>query len=166
MLERTNRQFHAIERLFIEGINHGHVSAMETEKTLIATMDRRLQSVAGDLSKEMDIREYDTGVLKEILDANVPTMAKELKSSHNAEVLYNETSKKLMDGVKKLTEEIEKGKRETKETEEGLVDILRETVRKTREEISMERKAREQEEETVLRLLEDTCSKLKIHSKQ
>ena len=46
------------------------------------------------------------------------------------------------------------------ETEESMLEILRDMISRIKVEIETERKDREENEETLLSLLEDTCSKL------
>jgi hypothetical protein len=46
------------------------------------------------------------------------------------------------------------------ETEEAILEMLKDMVGKIKSEIEVERKDREENEETLLGLLDDTCTKL------
>jgi len=51
-------------------------------------------------------------------------------------------------------------KKAREETEEAILEMLKDMVNKIKLEIDSEKKDREENEETLLSLLEDTCNKL------
>jgi hypothetical protein len=51
-------------------------------------------------------------------------------------------------------------KKAREETEEAILEMLKDMVSKIKIEIDSEKKDREENEETLLSLLEDTCNKL------
>lgn len=59
-----------------------------------------------------------------------------------------------------MTEIINNEKKGREETEEAILEMLRDMVSKIKMEIENEKKDREENEETLLSLLEDTCNKL------
>jgi hypothetical protein len=62
--------------------------------------------------------------------------------------------------VDRLTEVIGNEKKSREETEEAILEMLKDMVNKIKVEIDNEKKDREENEETLLSLLEDTCNKL------
>ena len=59
-----------------------------------------------------------------------------------------------------MHEEIGNEKKGREETEEAILEMLKEMVNRIKTEIDTERKDREENEETLLGLLEETCTKL------
>ena len=74
-------------------------------------------------------------------------------------------SKKISEDVKGLQEVMEGEKKASAETEEALLDMVKEIVNKIKGEIDNEKKVREASEDTLLGLLEETCGKLNIDRK-
>jgi hypothetical protein len=55
-------------------------------------------------------------------------------------------------------------KKVSEETEEALLEMLKEMVNRMKTEIDSEKKERETSEDTLLSLLEETCTKLNLTS--
>lgn len=70
--------------------------------------------------------------------------------------------KKISDDVKVLQEAMEGEKKASAETEEALLDMVKEIVNKIKLEIDSEKRTRETSEDTLLSLLEETCGKLSL----
>jgi hypothetical protein len=60
----------------------------------------------------------------------------------------------------KLIEIVEEERKQREETEESILELLRDMVSRIKAEIDTEKKERESSEESLLQLLEDTCTKL------
>ena len=67
---------------------------------------------------------------------------------------------KIDEEVERLSELISIEKKGREETEEAILEMLKDMVNKIKVEIENEKKDREENEETLLSLLEDTCNKL------
>lgn len=72
--------------------------------------------------------------------------------------------KKATEELLKLSQALSSEKKNREESEQAILDMLKEVVNKAKTEIDSERKNRENSEETLLTLLEDTCSKLNTAS--
>ncbi len=72
--------------------------------------------------------------------------------------------KRVEDETGKFTEILDDQKKAIEETEEAMLEILRDMINRIKVEIETERKDREENEETLLGLLEDTCTKLNTAS--
>ena len=68
--------------------------------------------------------------------------------------------KKIQLEGSKLLEEVVLERRQREETEESILELLRDMVSRIKAEIENERCEREISEEQLLGLLEDTCSRL------
>lgn len=68
--------------------------------------------------------------------------------------------KRIQDEGEKLVEMVDEERKAREETEESILELLRDMVNRIKVEIDTERKERETSEESLLQLLEDTCSKL------
>lgn len=62
--------------------------------------------------------------------------------------------------MERLTDIMANEKKAREETEEAILEMLKDMVNKIKLEIDSEKKDREENEETLLSLLEDTCNKL------
>ncbi len=71
-------------------------------------------------------------------------------------------AKKAAEDMQKMGTTVQDEKKQSEETEEALLEILKEMVSRIKNEIDVERKEREASEDTLLSLLEETCSKLNI----
>lgn len=71
-------------------------------------------------------------------------------------------TKKVTEDVKQLNETMAAEKKASSETEEALLDMVKEIVNKIKGEIDGEKKTREASEDTLLALLEETCGKLNL----
>ena len=67
---------------------------------------------------------------------------------------------KVDEEVERIQEIISNERKAREETEEAILEMLRDMVNKIKVEIDNEKKDREENEETLLSLLEDTCNKL------
>jgi len=67
---------------------------------------------------------------------------------------------KIDEEAERISEIINIEKKAREETEEAILEMLRDMVNKIKIEIDNEKKDREENEETLLSLLEDTCNKL------
>lgn len=63
----------------------------------------------------------------------------------------------------RLGELVSNEKKAREETEEAILEMLKDMVNKIKVEIENEKRDREENEETLLSLLEDTCNKLNQH---
>lgn len=59
---------------------------------------------------------------------------------------------------------IQQEKKSREETEESILELLRDMVNRIKSELENEKKERESSEETLLSLLEETCTKLNTAS--
>lgn len=63
-----------------------------------------------------------------------------------------------------MVELIQQEKKSREDTEEAILELLRDMVNKIKGELEGEKKERESSEETLLSLLEETCTKLNTAS--
>lgn len=86
----------------------------------------------------------------------------------NATLERNEFNQELMkktsDDIQKLNTTVAEEKKVSEESEEALLEMLKEMVNRMKTEIDKEKKDREVSEDTLLTLLEETCSKLNLTS--
>ena len=68
--------------------------------------------------------------------------------------------KKINEESQKLVDLIQSEKKAREETEESILELLRDMVNRIKTELESEKKERESSEETLLSLLEETCTKL------
>ncbi len=68
--------------------------------------------------------------------------------------------RRISDESTRLVDLIEEERKQREETEESILELLRDMVGRIKVEIDTEKKERESSEESLLQLLEDTCSKL------
>jgi len=68
--------------------------------------------------------------------------------------------KKTNEESQKVVELIQAEKKGREETEESILELLRDMVNRIKNELENEKKERESSEETLLSLLEETCTKL------
>ena len=68
--------------------------------------------------------------------------------------------KRINEESGKLVETIQMEKKAREETEESILELLRDMVNRIKAELENEKKERESSEETLLSLLEETCTKL------
>ena len=73
--------------------------------------------------------------------------------------------KRIQDQSSELLEQVTAERQAREETEESMLELLRDMVGRIKSEIDSERKEREQSEEALLQLLEETCSKLSVVTK-
>lgn len=73
---------------------------------------------------------------------------------------------KVDEESERLGEVINNEKKAREETEEAILEMLKDMVNKIKVEIENEKRDREENEETLLSLLEDTCNKLNQHQQQ
>ena len=72
--------------------------------------------------------------------------------------------KKTSEDMQKLNAAVAEEKKISEESEEALLEMLKEMVNRMKTEIDKEKKDREVSEDTLLTLLEETCSKLNLTS--
>lgn len=68
--------------------------------------------------------------------------------------------KRINEESQKLVESIQGEKKSREETEESILELLRDMVNRIKTELENEKRERESSEETLLSLLEETCTKL------
>ena len=68
--------------------------------------------------------------------------------------------KRINEESQKLVEVIQTEKKSREDTEESILELLRDMVNRIKSELESEKKERESSEETLLSLLEETCTKL------
>lgn len=78
------------------------------------------------------------------------------------EEFTHNVTKRTAEDVKQLNEAMAVEKKAAAETEEALLDMVKEIVNKIKGEIDGEKKMREASEDTLLALLEETCGKLNL----
>jgi len=78
------------------------------------------------------------------------------------EEFTHKVTKKTAEDIKLLNELMSMEKKASTETEEALLEMVKEIVNKIKEEIDGEKKMREASEDTILALLEETCGKLNL----
>lgn len=66
--------------------------------------------------------------------------------------------------MQKINATVAEEKKTSEESEEALLEMLKEMVNKMKNEIGQEKKDREASEDTLLTLLEETCTKLNLTS--
>lgn len=70
------------------------------------------------------------------------------------------SARKIAEEVKALQEVLIEQKKLSSESEEAMLDMVKDIISKIKNEIEIERKNREASEENLLTLLEGTCGKL------
>lgn len=72
--------------------------------------------------------------------------------------------KKTNEESQRMVEFISSEKKAREETEESILELLRDMVNRIKNELESEKRERESSEETLLSLLEETCTKLNTAS--
>lgn len=72
--------------------------------------------------------------------------------------------KKINEESQKVVDLIHQEKKSREDTEESILELLRDMVNRIKSELEHEKKERESSEETLLSLLEETCTKLNTAS--
>ena len=113
------------------------------------------------LAEESKTR-YDTlENLKHCLENDFPKLNDEIKM----EVMQREAGDlsvqtKITEEQTRVTDLIEAERKTRNDSEEEIVDMLKQMISKVREELEMEKQERGKNEEVLLSLLETTCAKL------
>lgn len=93
----------------------------------------------------------------------MPGIQEKIKNSTiEREEFNNEIVKRISEDIQKLHDLMAEQKKNTTESEEALLDMVKEMVNRIKGEIENEKRDRETSEDNLLALLEDTCTKLNL----